>query len=683
MSGSMGAGFGWLSDTAREDMIKAAAAAYPNETGGILVGVVVGSDPAARRPWVLHAVEVPSRKSGPGHYRLPRGARPRVVMRLRKTDGRLGYLGDWHSHPADIDPSPTDSDSMASASASGDCDRPLLFVARRVGDGYEIDARQWTGAALQQLELCESGPLLGVDDQAHHDAVDRESVVRRGRSSPRPSRPTRKCASLEDVSDSLPSASGARLSGDDYQHILTWIHALKLLLAESGVTKIEFEADDAGHVDDLIVHRTGHPPLYHQIKFVVQQKEPLTHAWFTTTPKAKKKSPLQRFYESYTKLTPEGGPPPELALHTNRLPAPGDPMLQLVSGEDWKLVPRLSVATPGSAAGKARREWAAHLGVGEDELLSMLSHFAIRSGRDALDGLREQCAWAMLAVGFRSDPAALLAAVGALRTLIRTGVRELDAEAVRNLASTLHLSGEEPRATLLVQSLLPDPWPETATASVDWVHLFDGEDAYSRRQLKDPSGWNGRLKRELTAAVEQIRKARVTHVNVRGTMRLATGFFVGVQLSEVAGFKVAATGREGEWTSTIPRHHATVEREWIDVDGGDDLAAVIAVSQPIRDDVVSYIRAQGLSVGKLVVYSPSGGASREAVGTPEAGVSLAAAISRALREDTSSRRGRVHLFQSSPLPLAIMIGHLWNRMPATTVYEDLGPGNGYAATFSI
>jgi hypothetical protein len=113
---------------------------------------------------VTHAVEVRSRKSGPGYYELPAGARERVVKRLRRDDPRLGYLGDWHSHPADLDPSRTDADSMASASVTGDCRRPLLLVVRRAADGYEIDARQWTGAALRRLQVRGSGPLLGSSD---------------------------------------------------------------------------------------------------------------------------------------------------------------------------------------------------------------------------------------------------------------------------------------------------------------------------------------------------------------------------------------------------------------------------------------------------------------------------------------------------------------------------------------
>ena len=88
---------------------------------------------------------------------------------------------------------------------------------------------------------------------------------------------------------------------------------------------------------------------------------------------------------------------------------------------------------------------------------------------------------------------------------------------------------------------------------MNWVDLFEGDDPGSRRQLKDPSDWNERLKPELALAVEKIRKHRITDVDVQGTMRLSTGFLVGVSLPEVSGFKVAIMGREGEWASDGPR----------------------------------------------------------------------------------------------------------------------------------
>ena len=485
------------------------------------------------------------------------------------------------------------------------------------------------------------------------------------------------------MSSRIPSASGARLAGDDYQHVLTWLHALELLLVDGDVTKIEFEADQAGNVDDLVVHRVDQPAIYHQIKFVVAQREPLTHEWFTTRSKGSRPSPLQRFYKSYRELTSVGGVPPEMALHTNRLPAPGDPLLKHVSGTDCKLVPRLLTQTPRSAAGKIRKEWADHLGIDEEELASLLGHLSIRSGREGLDDLEKQCGWAMRAVGYRPEPDALLSAVGALRKLIRTGVRELDAEAVRAVAEELSLAVGKPRATLLVQSLRPDPWPETATTAVNWVDLFEGDDPGSRRQLKDPSDWNKRLKPELALAVEKIRKHRLTDVDVQGTMRLSTGLLVGVSLSEVSGFKVAIMGREGEWASDGPRETMDINREWIEIGQGEELAVALSVSQQMRDDVAAYIRDVGIPVGNLVVYSPAGGPARDAIEGPAEGLGLAASISSALREDNRDGREGVHLFQAGPLALAVMVGHLWNRMPTTQLYDDLGPGGGYAPTFSI
>lgn len=148
----------WISEEARSTMITAAVNAHPHETGGVLVGVLA-QGVGAGRPWVTKAVEVRSPEAGPTHYEMPAGARGRTVRRLRKKDHRLGYLGDWHSHPIDLNPSCTDSRSIASISVSGDCSRPLLFVLRRVNDGYELDGRQWTGASLRRVRILDSGPL--------------------------------------------------------------------------------------------------------------------------------------------------------------------------------------------------------------------------------------------------------------------------------------------------------------------------------------------------------------------------------------------------------------------------------------------------------------------------------------------------------------------------------------------
>lgn len=146
----------WLSETAESTIKDAAQSAHPRETGGVLIGVLTGS-----RPWVTHAVHVPSPTSTSTSYEIPAGARRRAVDRARRFDPRVGYLGDWHSHPADVDPSTCDERTMAKVAADpyAYCTMPLLFVLRRVSDGYWVDARQWTGRSLRALQILRAGPL--------------------------------------------------------------------------------------------------------------------------------------------------------------------------------------------------------------------------------------------------------------------------------------------------------------------------------------------------------------------------------------------------------------------------------------------------------------------------------------------------------------------------------------------
>jgi proteasome lid subunit RPN8/RPN11 len=145
----------WVCESAAKSLLDAATTAHPAETGGILVGVLVGT-----RPWVTHAVEIKSSGSSAIYYELPAGVRHRVVAELRKQDHRLGYLGEWHSHPADVGPSRTDIASLRQIAAdpTSGCARPLLIVARRTQDHYRLDAGQLV-QRIRRVRLVTCGPL--------------------------------------------------------------------------------------------------------------------------------------------------------------------------------------------------------------------------------------------------------------------------------------------------------------------------------------------------------------------------------------------------------------------------------------------------------------------------------------------------------------------------------------------
>jgi hypothetical protein len=46
------------------------------------------------------------------------------------------------------------------------------------------------------------------------------------------------------------------------------------------------------------------------------------------------------------------------------------------------------------------------------------------------------------------------------------------------------------------------------------------------------------------------------------------------------------------------------------------------------------------------------------------------------------RHAQAHLFLATPIGLAMLLGHRWNAMPATIVYEDLMQ-LGYESAFTI
>jgi proteasome lid subunit RPN8/RPN11 len=146
----------WLTEAARDVIVDAAATAHPKETGGVLLGVL-----SHGRPWITTAVEVPHAGATGVYYELAGGAAPAIVDAMTLLDRRLGYLGEWHSHPADVGPSDLDARSMRAiaADAAAGCERPVLIIARRRGTEYELDARQLQRSRLRRLRLIDAGPL--------------------------------------------------------------------------------------------------------------------------------------------------------------------------------------------------------------------------------------------------------------------------------------------------------------------------------------------------------------------------------------------------------------------------------------------------------------------------------------------------------------------------------------------
>ena len=109
-------------------MSASADAAIPRETGGILLGWCIRSG-----IHVSAAIEVPDPSSGFASYSRDHSAAAallRGALADEPTDSPVGYVGEWHSHPAPSRPSHTDRKAMRRLALDAKGTVALVVLAR-------------------------------------------------------------------------------------------------------------------------------------------------------------------------------------------------------------------------------------------------------------------------------------------------------------------------------------------------------------------------------------------------------------------------------------------------------------------------------------------------------------------------------------------------------------------------
>jgi SMODS-associated and fused to various effectors sensor domain len=477
------------------------------------------------------------------------------------------------------------------------------------------------------------------------------------------------------------SASGAALQGHDYQHLFAWYHALRMLDPSADVTGIAVEAEHAGNVDDVVVRRGAATDEHYQVKYSVDGQHPIDHDWWITPANPNGKSPLQRFWNSWQLLS-RPGQRPRLGLYTNRPIDVTDPVLALQDGYTGTLGPRLRQVTPGSKAGRGLKTWADHLQVTEPDLLDMLDHFTLLTGQAGWAEFQVRVSDRMAAVGLKRDDLAVEQGVRAIHAWVTAGRRELDRETLAAEVMRRGLHGEARQATLVVQAIDRDPWAAGATVSLDWVSLFAGDHPRERRQLHDPRHWNERLLPELEQAERSIRGLAFDRVLIRGSMRLPAWFATGIAFGDTRNVRVASMQRDQRWGSEVAPADFPVRASCVDVGAGSELAIGLSITSDLSDDVQAFLLNSELAIGRFVVITPAQGASRTAISDAAEAMGCALAVRKVVRDQVRETGARkVHLFFSVPAGGALLLGHIWNRIPHTQVYEDLNPS--YAPAFLI
>ncbi|MBK6873550.1 MAG: SAVED domain-containing protein [Kineosporiaceae bacterium] len=472
--------------------------------------------------------------------------------------------------------------------------------------------------------------------------------------------------------------SGARLQGDDVQHLIAWYHVLCTQRVDNRVTALAVEAAGAGNVDDLTLEFADGTREYWQVKASVDTSTPLTEAWLFALSR-KGPSLLQRLHTSWQALA-QGGRRPRLVLATTKSIDPEDEVLTHRAVVDGRLADALGTA----ALATARTRWAQHLGVNAAELLDFLSDLEIRHGQTEREW-RSKVHDAAYGAGVQRTAAAIALGLQRVRDWVKRPRTVLTPASINAALIDLRILDTDPHRRMILQALEHHPDAGSATYSTDWVSLFDGDDPRTRRAFKDPSS-AAVVKTDLAVARRRLRAAGISALEVAGTMRLPLWFTVGTELTQTAGFVLTTrAGRECWSSDTRPDPDPGLCFTLDDpkaIRPGLPLVVSINISLDIHRDVQTYASSTlpEANVLKIALPRPSGHAVEDQAHATGIAVSIRDGLRTLWRDDSPSE---IHVFLAAPSAVVLFLGHLWDRMPSTTVYWDLGQPGRYAPAFHI
>lgn len=337
----------------------------------------------------------------------------------------------------------------------------------------------------------------------------------------------------------MPSATGVRIAGDDYQFLYAWRACMEALHhdltknTDNPTIAVGVEEPGVGNGDDVVRHRILPPHSYTQLKYAVDNRTSIGLTYLD------EKGILKKMLAAHTALTAEGDPV-EMRLVTNRTHDPNDVLMQSRDGRDGRLVPRAAQDGPNSLRGQARTAWAAAAHTDEPTLMAFLGDFHLDIAYE-LPRLRADISLLMAANGLRSDDNAVNQGADWVSKQIIAGHRRLTLADIKQAVITLDLQAGSPWTTVSIATIKHDDLADQAAVAIDWVDRIAGDIAWHRVAPAPPHTW-AELAADIATVPAQLGGAR--RVLVGGHMRQATGFLLGAELRRVLGYEIAI--RQGD-----------------------------------------------------------------------------------------------------------------------------------------
>jgi hypothetical protein len=476
--------------------------------------------------------------------------------------------------------------------------------------------------------------------------------------------------------------------GNNYQARIFWENAFNLLVPESCVVEVTFEANGPKSFDDVVVRyepaitRSGPkrvPADYHQVKWHVERAGRFGYRDFVSPDfiGAKSMSLLQRLRDAKS-TAPDGS---NFTFLTTYRVADGDQLAELIAGTDGSLLlDRLfdGTKTDKSKMGKVRKCWRDHLKIGEDDtkLREILEGLRILEGYRSLDELRTQINFRAQAVGilachasdsdFRFDELARQLKTRQMGSLSR----EILMEICTNERILIEVKQELPsEKNIVIRSFIRSAADQVISDPESCLNLTD---LFTERYLRDDRSWQNDMRPRVEEFLSGV-TTRHSAIRLYVEAHASIAFLAGSVLDFKSGCDVTLiqNGRTGAriWRSDDGMSGPKMAVSEVRHGDGNDILVTISATHDVRRAAEAYRKGNLPDVGVSIDFSPENGTGAMSVNGGNHAAMLADQITSVVRNARLDLGANVHIFAACPNTLIYFLGQHHRAIAPAIIYE--------------
>jgi SMODS-associated and fused to various effectors sensor domain len=508
----------------------------------------------------------------------------------------------------------------------------------------------------------------------------------------------------------MAKAITARMQGDDYQARFFWLQACRLFQPYTKVCHVAYELDRVKSFDDVVV--TYSEPLclergdlveadYFQVKFHVNQAGAFTCAAFID-PKfinATRVSLLQRLHAAQRAFAPNGTGC-RLIIVSPWIVHPDDPLAVLVSnnGGEFHLDKLFDGTGDRSEMGRVRKLWRDHLGIGDDDLKTVLRPLRIYKNAPTLLAINEDLNRQLDALGF--VPVALGQKVHPYDDLIKKLLAEGSNEFTRDILLTV--TERESLRRCELTSAKNEVVPIGIRSFMRWAEHMEDETAdmlclvrfFDGRGVCNGRFWSDNIFPEVESFISKHSvsgKPSLLMLDTHSSVAFAAGYCLESKSgADIAPVQRTRAGKEIWHPQRLTTNDNCAGWSVTDTERrseGNDVAVAISVTHDVTIDVKDYVERALPSAHRILACSiepkPGLGSLRDANHALFLVEELASLLKRRPRDE---RAAALHIFASAPNAFMFFLGQMAKGFGPCTMYEydfDSNALGAYQASISF